>query len=262
MTVSEKQKLSYVVNVLNVLRSFSLDEPEKGVLEVSKSLGMSKSAVQRIMATLACEGFLEQNPSTRKYRLGIPFLSLSSIVLSYFEAHKEAYSIYQDLANRLGETVRVSSLDGTQVSHLYSFECRNLHKMFTQIGKYNPIHCTSAGKVLLAFHKDEELIDRVLEKGLKRYTNYTITDLEMFRVEIMKVRSQGYSVCIEEFGLGGISFAVPLKDSSGAVNFAIHIISSLKNMDRSKIPFYLNEMKKTASNISNILEQWDFKRNW
>ncbi|WP_338449511.1 IclR family transcriptional regulator [Niallia oryzisoli] len=265
MTLLENRKkssVSYVVNVLDILRSFTIDEPEKGVLEVSNSLGMPKSVVQRIMATLASEGFLEQNPSTRKYRLGFPFLSLSSIVMSNSEAHKEAFPLYKELADKLNETVRVCTLEGSRVTNVHFFECKFPHKAYTHIGKDTPIHCTSAGRVLLAFHQDEELIERVIDNGLKRYTSYTITDPDLFRAEISKVRSQGYSICEEEFGLGGISFAVPLKDSSRSVNFAIQVICSSKNFDRSKISYYIKEMQKTASNISTILEQWDFKRYW
>ncbi len=258
----KKPSLSSVVNVLDILRSFTYDEPEKGVREVSESLGMSKSVVQRNMATLASEGFLEQDPSTRKYRLGTPFLSLGSIAASNIEVHKIVYPIYKELADKLGETVYLTTLKGTQVDYLYSFKCKAPYKQFLDVGRFNPIHCTSAGKVLIAFHEDEQFIEKVIQKGLKAYTKYTITDPDKFRTELIKVREQGYSVSFDEFGIGGLSFAAPLKDSSGKVNFAISVVSSVNHIKRSDIPYYVEEIKKTAVRIMKVLYELNYKRNW
>jgi IclR family transcriptional regulator, KDG regulon repressor len=260
----EKEKsssLSTVKNALNILRSFSMDEPEQGVREMSQLLGMPRSTVQRLLATLASEGFLEQNPSTKKYRLGIPFLSLSTIVTSHFDAFKEFYPVYKEAADKLGETIRSSTLAGTQVVQVYAYRCKYPCRSFNHIGRYNPIHCTSAGKVLLA-NSNEEIIENVIQKGLKRYTKYTKTDPHEFRAELKKVREQGYSISIEEFGIGGISVAAPVHDYSGKVNFAIDIVSTVDRINRHNISNFIEEIKKTAGRISDICRFYEYSRRW
>ncbi|HZG70865.1 MAG TPA: helix-turn-helix domain-containing protein, partial [Chondromyces sp.] len=74
--------LSSVKNALRLLRSFSMEEPEKKVTELASSLGLGKSTVSRLLATLASEGFVIKDPATQKYRLGLSILHLNTIVTS------------------------------------------------------------------------------------------------------------------------------------------------------------------------------------
>ncbi|MFB4166270.1 IclR family transcriptional regulator [Alteribacillus sp. JSM 102045] len=259
---NRKDNLQSVKNVLNILRSFTIDEPEKGVRELSESLGMSKSVVQRYMATLASEGFLEQDPFTRKYRLGIPFMILSTIVTSHFDAFKEFHPTYKALADKLGETVRCSTLEGTEVVQVYAFRCKHRCRSFNKIGKLNPAYCTSAGKVLLAYSDNEELIERVIQKGLKRFTKNTKTDPAEFREDLQMVREQGHSICIEEFGVGGISIAAPIRDHSGKFNFAIEVTSTTKRLNSMEIQTFVNEIKKASMEVSKLCQEYQYQRRW
>ena len=82
--------LSSVKNALRILNSFTMDEPEKKVSDISSSLGLNKSTVSRTMATLASEGFVFKDPETKKYRLGFSILTLSGIInsnMDMFENH-------------------------------------------------------------------------------------------------------------------------------------------------------------------------------
>lgn len=64
-------------------------------------------------------------------------------------------------------------------------ECNHPVRFLTHVGRRNPPHCTSSGKVLLAY-ADEELVDRVLERELEKYTKHTITDRDKFRTHLKK----------------------------------------------------------------------------
>ena len=87
--------LSSVKNALRILNSFTMDEPEKKVTDISSDLGLNKSTVSRTMATLASEGFVVKDPETKKYRLGLSILTLSGIlnsnmdIVSGITAHSE-----------------------------------------------------------------------------------------------------------------------------------------------------------------------------
>ena len=61
--------LSSVKNALRILNSFTMDEPEKKISDISSSLGLNKSTVSRTMSTFASEGFVYKDPETKKYRL-------------------------------------------------------------------------------------------------------------------------------------------------------------------------------------------------
>lgn len=88
--IKEEKLLSSVQNALKILRSFSLEEPEKGIRELAKTLDLGKSTVHRLISTLAKEGFVVKDQDTQKYRLGVSLLSLSTIVTSHLDIHREA----------------------------------------------------------------------------------------------------------------------------------------------------------------------------
>ena len=63
--------LSTVRNAARVLKAFLTREESIGVSELSRRLGLGKSAVHRLLTTLLAEGLVEQDPRTGGYRLGI-----------------------------------------------------------------------------------------------------------------------------------------------------------------------------------------------
>jgi len=85
--------LSSVKNALRILKSFTMDEPEKKISDLSASLGLNKSTVSRTMSTLASEGFVFKDPESKKYRLGLSILSLSGIVNSHMDVYRESQPV-------------------------------------------------------------------------------------------------------------------------------------------------------------------------
>ena len=65
------------------------------------------------------------------------------------------------------------------------------------VGRRTPYHCTSSGKVLLAF-VDERESDRLIGLPLEQLTENTITDAEALRAQLVDVRARGYARTIEE----------------------------------------------------------------
>jgi IclR helix-turn-helix domain len=54
---------------LSILTRFGPDNRERGIVELSRELGMSASTAHRYAVTLVELGLLERSPSSRKYRL-------------------------------------------------------------------------------------------------------------------------------------------------------------------------------------------------
>jgi len=66
-----KTRLSSVANALRLMKAFSDDDDEIGISALAQRLGLAKSTVHRLAATLITEGMLEQDRETGKYRLGL-----------------------------------------------------------------------------------------------------------------------------------------------------------------------------------------------
>lgn len=214
---STKYLLSSVGNALDILNSFSIEQPEKGIRELAKELDISKSATQRLIATLADKGFVVKEPVSQKYRLGVSILGLSNIVTNNLEVHKEALPILEDLSKMTGETVHIGILEDLKLVYLHMVESKRPARIYAKIGNRIPSYCTGGGKAILAFQSREK-IERVIEDGLVPYTNKTISDPEIFRSHLKKIKQQGYALSLGEFIEDNyISIAAPIYDYTGQV---------------------------------------------
>ena len=74
------QLLSSVKKALELLDHFTVERPELGLAEISREVDAHKSSVFRVLTTLEAAGFLEKDPKSGKYRLGLKILDLAGRV--------------------------------------------------------------------------------------------------------------------------------------------------------------------------------------
>jgi DNA-binding IclR family transcriptional regulator len=215
--------LSSVRNALRLLCAFTPAEPELGVSELARRLGVGKSTVHRLLGTLKDEGFVEQNPATGRYALGLRLLDLGAQAAARLDLHESAAPYMDDLRNRTGETVHIAVLDGVEVVDVERRESPRTLRLFGRIGRRNPAHSTSTGKVLLAFLPPDELDRRLSGLVLEQRTRNTITDHALLREELAKVRGRGYAMNVNENQIGMAAIAAPIRDASGEVVAAISV---------------------------------------
>lgn len=250
-----ENQLSSVRNALRMLKSFSMEEPEKRVSDLSESLGLNKSTVSRTMATLASEGFVFKNPETNKYRLGLSIVSLSGIVNNNTDIYKESLPVLNKLVESCGETAHISVLDNYEVIYLQKVECNHPVRFLTHVGKRNPLYCTSAGKVLLAYAKDD-VVETVIENGLEAFTKNTITDPDQLRKHLKKIKQDGYAYSFEELSEGVNSIATPIYDYNGNVVSALSVVGPKQRIDNQKLKAITQQTVNASKEISDRLGYW------
>lgn len=256
MESSDSTKLlSSVNNAVLILKSFTMDEPQKGVRQLATELGFSKSSVQRILSTLLQHGFVRKNEETNKYELGLSVLELSSIFLKQIDLHKEAMPILMKLANTHRETAHLAILDNLNVVYLAKVESNQSMELISYSGHHIHTHCTSSGKLLLA-HSDRYLVDTIIEKGLNKFTSNTITDRQAFLNELSKIKQQGYSVSKGELNSNVSSISVPIRDYSGKVVAAINLVGPTPRFSSSRIRNLTSDLIVAGETISEQLGFW------
>lgn len=246
--------LSSVKNALRLLQSFSLDEPEKKVTDLAVSLGLAKSTVSRLLSTLASEGFVIKDLETKKYRLGLSILNLNTIITSNLEVTRESEFILKKLVADIGETTHIAVREDTHVVYLNRIECSHPVQILSHIGRRNPLHCTSSGKVMLAYQK-EAFIEHYLENVLEPYTDRTIIDPVLLKESLQTIKKQGYSISREEMRIGVASIAAPIYDYTGQVHYALSVIGPIHRMNPDN-PLLIKKIKQAAADISENIGYW------
>ena len=212
-----------VERAIAILKSFSIEMPERGVGELGRELGLHKSTASRLMQTLQRGGLLARNPETKRYRLGLDLIGLASQVVSYLDVREAAHPFLRQLAEDCQESVNLVVLeDGHVINLVQLVPAARQVKNIGRVGRRMSAHCTSAGKVMLA-HLSPTRLDRVLSGNLVRFTVNTITDPDELRVELAQIREQGYAVAQEELEDGLNAIAAPVTDHTGQVVAAISI---------------------------------------
>jgi len=252
MMAEDHYTLHSLKKAIRLLRCFTVDEPEKGITELAKALKMPKSTVQRMVMTLADEGFLQKNPQTQRYRLGMSILGLSGVITSSNDLYNESMPVLRRLVNTVDETAHLAILEGMEVVYLMKVECNHPVRLITHLGSRNPLHCTSSGKVILA-HKDPSFIDQVLSGGLNKYASATITDPNVLLKQLQEIRSQGYAYDVNEMDEGTVSVAAPVRDFTGEVVAAINVVGPIQRFAPHKIPQYAGKVKQAALEVSRQL---------
>jgi IclR family pca regulon transcriptional regulator len=240
---------------LAILSSFNSERPLIGVSDLSRELALSRSTAHRYIATLARLGYLQQDPDSKRYRLGPKVLDLGFSAINSMDVRDISAPYLRQLSDETQHTVNLAILDGVDV--VYIERCRtalpgqrdidlNLH-----VGSRLPAYCTAMGKAILAFVPEERLTQIIEDIDFAPRGPHTLTDATAFREELAKIRATGIAVNDEELAYGLRSIAAPIHSSSGevlaALNLAVH--RTMVSMDEL-IARYGPAVKRTAHDIS------------
>ncbi len=239
--MSEIQSLARGLRILNLLGQ----TPEGiSITELADHLGVDKGSASRLVATLAAQGFVEKDEVSRRYRLGPQVVSLSRSVLTRLSLREAAKPYLRQLMERSGECAHLAVAAQGKALYIDQVESPATLRVNAQVGTMNPLHCTSLGKVLLAFGAAE------FPDALEAYTPRTITDPVMLRAHLDQVRQAGYALDDEEFDLGVRCLAAPVFDFRGKVIGAIGISGPATRMSLERIPELAAGVVDTARALS------------
>ncbi len=253
-----RNRLSSVANAARVLKSFSVNRPTWGVSELADELDLSTSTVHRLLSTLADEGVLEQEPESGRYRLGLSVFDLAAAMPTQRSLHEAVLVSMTELRSRTGETVQVGVLDGRQVVYVERLESPNTLRFFAELGRRAHAHCTSSGKVLLAYQPKAER-ERLLEGWeLLARTEHSIVSVAELRRELGVIRRRGYAENRHESELGVVSVAAPIRDGSGRSVASLSLAGPSDRMDPNR-DRYAQAVMALASTVSR---QMGWRADW
>jgi DNA-binding IclR family transcriptional regulator len=215
------QIITSVKKALEILKLFHTVSPELTLSEITDHMGLNKSSVYKLVTTMVEAGFLEKDPVTNHYRLGLFVLELSSKVVGSDDVRELARPVLEQLSRKTGEIIHLSTLEGADIIYLEKVGQAQPLTVATKIGERAPAYCSAMGKALLSGLSRAEL-EKTLGPGpFKGYTPNTITELAVLEEELDRVRRQGYAIDDEEAFPGIKCVAAPVRDGEGGIIAAI-----------------------------------------
>lgn len=220
--MSEDSPVKSLAKALSVLECFSVEEPELGISEISRRLGLQKSTVYNILNTFQRCGYIVQNPDNSKYALGLKLLHLSYIVSSHHGLRDTFLPCLNSIARETRETCYFGILDDLEVLYIEAAYPTTQQQTRNILGERAPLYCTGLGKAMLAYLPGET-IERVLAGPMRQFTGYTLNDPAALRHALEEVRANGYAVDNMEHEFGIRCVAVPVFNTAGQVFAAVSV---------------------------------------
>jgi DNA-binding IclR family transcriptional regulator len=222
-----KRSPSYTVRALDralsILNALADQDSEVGLTQLSERLGMHKSTVHRLLAVLERNQYVEKDPAASKYHLGWKPFELGMRAVSRLDFCDLARPCLERLVQETGETAHLGILRQGDIISLVNVESQRTLRTPSTVGRRTPAHCTSLGKVILAFLPRQQVTEFLRTYALRPYTRKTITRASLLKAELAVVRKRGYALDDEEFEEGLMCIGAPVRNHVGKVIAAISI---------------------------------------
>lgn len=202
---------------MSILTLVAQSRQPLGPSEVAAHLGLERTTVHRLMATLAGSRLLRFDPERRKYRVGVGAFELGSAYLHAQMEDRVVERIMDDLAREVNHTVSLGALVDDEVVIMLARQADQLVTINSRPGDRLAPHASAIGKLFLADRPDAAVRAFLSRVGMPRLTPHTITSMRAFLAELEQVRARGVAYAHEEAQLGVVSMAVPVRTPRGEI---------------------------------------------
>jgi DNA-binding IclR family transcriptional regulator len=228
----------------------------KSGLRLSEMAQLSKlniSTVHRISSILVKRGYLYKPQERGKYYLGLKFLQFNEIADHVALIRDISLPYINKLSNDIGEFTFCTILNVDEARHIAWSIPERTYKLSIEFGTRCPLHCTAVGKVFMSDLSEDRILTIARIKGLKQYTDKTITDIKLLLKEIESVRKTGTAFENSEYALGFSSVAVPIKGKSGRTLAAVGTVGTNTQLTRSRLQELVPAIKACSNEIAVAL---------
>ncbi|WP_431877609.1 IclR family transcriptional regulator [Amycolatopsis sacchari] len=182
---------------VELLETFAAEDAWLSLSDLHARTGFPRSSLHGLLRTLYEAGWLEADPATARYRLGVQALICGTAYLDRDPAIPYATEALESVRERTGFTAHYARRNSAEVVYLETRESRNSTHLVSRVGRTLPAYATALGKALLAELTPEEVAG-LLPGELPALTPRTITDLDDLLAECELTRERGFASETEE----------------------------------------------------------------
>jgi DNA-binding IclR family transcriptional regulator len=234
----KREKSEYAVqavnNAIDILGLLGDTEGELSMSEVGAKLNLTKSNVNKLLATLESFGYVEYNRYTGNFRLGVKTFQISQAYINKLNLIEISVQILTMVKEKLNESVYISVLRDGNVVYLNMVESDHAVRVLPRIGNVGPAYATATGKAQLAYKPKNE-IEKLYKNGLRKVTENTIADVGNLEAELDKIKEQGYAIDNEEYEVGVRCVGAPVFNFLDEVIGGISVSAPVERLSEKRM---------------------------
>ena len=226
------ETVNTTVRTFDIIQYLQRQGPAK-LSKIATDLEMSQSTVHRHLDTLYNLRYVSREG--KKYVLGLRFMRLGQSARTRNPSFRRAKQSVRELANQTGERAQFVVEDHGLGVYLYLETGEQAIETGMGPGRQIHLHCSSAGKAILANYSRDH-VEKILDQwGLPKQTDSTITDREELYEELDRVRERGVAFNREEHVSGLTAASVPVKTDGGEVLGTLSISAPSDRMQGERL---------------------------
>ncbi|QKJ87375.1 Transcriptional regulator [Paramixta manurensis] len=245
----QPDSVSSVLKVFGILQALG-EERENGITELSQRVMMSKSTVYRFLQTMKTLGYVSQEGESEKYALTLKLFELGARALQNVDLIRSADVQMRELSRLTRETIHLGALEEDSIVYIHKIDSLYNLRMYSRIGRRNPLHSTAIGKVLLAWRSQAEIKEILHEVTFTRSTSRTVGSTEELLPVLERVKTQGFGEDNEEQEEGLRCIAVPVFDRFGVVIAGLSISFPTIRFSEARKNDYVAMLHRAAKQLS------------
>jgi IclR family acetate operon transcriptional repressor len=238
---------------LNLLVLLAHSGKAQSLASLAASLNLPKATVHRLAMQLLESGFITRSCEDKDFLIGPALRRLAIDTLNHDTTQGLRHVVLTNLVNQIGETCNFTTLDGASVRYLDRVEAAWPWRLTLEIGAQVPLHCTASGKLFLAFMPDSKRQILFETLKLESMTEFTITQIKVLEKECQNICQQDYAIDQQEFVIGLIAIAVPVRDLAGETIGALAVHAPTSRLSIEAALKHLPALKDAAHRMTLLI---------
>lgn len=246
----EPSKTGLLERSFGVLEAVAASPVPLGIGDLIERLELPRATVYRLVDWFLGEGFLMREPSRKRLVIGNRFSELAFNALRAAMTTAPRRLLLEKLARETGETCHIGTIDGDRVLYLDRVESGNWPlQLHLAVGMRVPLHATAIGKLFLALLPARQRHGLLATLELEALTPATHSDRARLEREIEDVRNKGFAIDDQEFLLGVVAIAVPIRNRRGEIRAGLAVQAPQARMTAADAIRHLPILNEMAERI-------------
>lgn len=215
--------------------------------EIVDKMSLPKPTVFRLLSTLEKAGWILRQPGDKDYTVGSRLARFGLDVMTNNSVRSIRHAILDNIARKLGETCNVTMLDGNEVVYIDRVESQWPLKVDLKPGTRVPLHCSASGKLFLSQMRHSKRRGLLENLVLTRFTNHTITNIDLLESELDRTRSSQIGIDNQEYLDGLICVAVPIVDVTGDIAAVLAVQAPTARLTLARAMEHVSSLREAAA---------------
>lgn len=243
---------------VQVLMMFTQENNKWSGKKLAAAMDQNYATIYRILKTLNKREVVSFDPVTKEYSLGLAVWQLGQTMYDTLNLEELVRPSLVQLKKETEESVFFTIRRGGNGVTLMAEEPLYKVKYAAEIGSSVPLFPGASYRAILAY-QPEYFIEELIAEGLPQYTPRTLTDPELLKKELEKIRLEGYAKSEGEYTPDVVALAVPIRDSENKVNCSVTLSGPAYRLQQTDLNKMILHLKETALEIERILRHTSYK---